>query len=167
MTNIEKEFLNLAVIKQVKYKEIEKILGVNGKQLTQWWEELKTEREELSKIRIIWKKKFVNTEYWDFHKWYTETQRKCTYCQITEPEIKKLIEANKITTKRLNTRGRRLEIERKKPNEDYDKIENLTYSCYWCNNAKTDEFSTEEFLEIGIRIGEIWKQRLNQIRKEN
>lgn len=166
MTDIEKEFLNLAVIRQLKYEDIEKILSVSRKQLTQWWDDFKIERERLSKIRKIWIKKFENTDYWVFEKWYTETERKCFYCKITESEIKELKEANKIRTKRWDTRGRSLEIERKEPNKQYDNIENLIYSCYWCNNAKTDEFTPEEFLEIGVRIGEIWKQRLDQAKKE-
>jgi len=165
MTDIENEFLNLAVVEQLKYEEIEKKLGVKRKQLTYWWEDLKVERERLSKIRKIWKKKFNNTKFWDFHLWYTKTERKCFYCKISEPEIERLINEKKITTKRLKTRGRSLEIERIKPNEEYDNIKNLIYSCYWCNNAKTDEFTLEEFLEVGKQIEKIWKKRLNK--KEN
>lgn len=34
-------------------------------------------------------------------------------------------------------------------------------ACYWCNNAKTDEFSAEEFAPVGKEIGEIFKNRKN------
>lgn len=165
MTEIKVKFLTLSVIKQMKYADIEKELGVSGSQLTQWWNELKVEREALSKNRKIWRKKFENTDFWDFNKWYTESERKCCYCDITEPEIKELIKAQQITTKRLTTRGRRLEIERKEPNQPYDNIENLVFSCYWCNNAKSDEFTFDEFLEIGKQIGKIWKQRKLKLNK--
>lgn len=33
-------------------------------------------------------------------------------------------------------------------------------ACYWCNNAKTDEFTAEEFKEIGKEIRKIWDVRL-------
>jgi hypothetical protein len=59
------------------------------------------------------------------------------------------------------TRGRTLEIDRKIADESYSNIANLTYSCYWCNNAKTDTFTEEEFKIIGQAIGSVWKQRLN------
>jgi hypothetical protein len=36
-------------------------------------------------------------------------------------------------------------------------------ACYWCNNAKTDEFTAEEFEHIGIAIGELFKERLKKI----
>jgi len=32
--------------------------------------------------------------------------------------------------------------------------------CYWCNNAKTDEFTEEEFSKIGREIRNIWDDRL-------
>jgi len=163
MTDIEAKFIHLAVIEQTKYEDIEKILKVDRLQLTQWWDSLKTEREELSKIRKIWIKKCEKVNFYDFKNWYTKTERKCFYCAITESEIKKLIKGNRIKTKRLATRGKSLEIDRKKPNEKYDKIDNLVYCCYWCNNAKTDEFSYEEFLEIGKQINKVWKARLNKV----
>jgi 5-methylcytosine-specific restriction endonuclease McrA len=56
-----------------------------------------------------------------------------------------------------------LELERKKPNESYDNTDNLVLCCYWCNNAKTDEFTEEEFKEIGKVIGKIWQTRLQRI----
>ncbi|KOH46766.1 hypothetical protein NC99_04170 [Sunxiuqinia dokdonensis] len=36
------------------------------------------------------------------------------------------------------------------------------FSCYWCNNAKTDTFSSEEFKIIGKEIGKIWEKRLTE-----
>jgi 5-methylcytosine-specific restriction endonuclease McrA len=96
----------------------------------------------------------------DFYKWYQSRERKCTYCEITEAEIKELIDTGRLTTKRLTTRGRKLELERKQSELEYDNFENLAFACYWCNNAKTDTFSEEEFLKVGSVFKEIWKQRL-------
>ena len=53
-----------------------------------------------------------------------------------------------------------MEIDRKISEEKYDNFSNLTYACYWCNNAKTDTFTEEEFLIIGKSISYVWKQRL-------
>jgi len=55
-----------------------------------------------------------------------------------------------------------LEIDRKVATDSYSNLANLTYSCYWCNNAKTDTFSEEEFKIIGQAIGQVWQQRLKQ-----
>jgi hypothetical protein len=68
--------------------------------------------------------------------------------------------AEPLNNKRSKTRGKTLELDRKIPNESYNNIENLALCCYWCNNAKTDTFTHEEFLIIGKSIGTIWQQRL-------
>jgi len=48
------------------------------------------------------------------------------------------------------------------PNLEYSIMKNLVYSCYWCNNAKTDTFKYEEFLEIGKEIEKVWNKRLGE-----
>ena len=159
MTNEQQEFLRLAVVEQKHYEEIGKLMGSDAKQLRIWWDELKVEREELSALRKIWKKKFATTDFWVFKKWYEDAERKCHYCDITEIELAELIRLKEIKTKRITTRGKRLEIERKLPNLAYDVLDNLVFCCYWCNNAKTDEFTEVEFKPIGLEIGKIWKQR--------
>jgi len=163
MQDRKKQFLHLAMIEQKKYSEIENILDVQRETLTQWWDDLLLEREEIAEIRQLWKNKCPDNEYRDFEEWYRKTPRECHYCQVTEVKIKKLIKASKIKTKRLITRGRKLEIERKEPNLDYDEMDNLVFACYWCNNAKSDEFSESEFTEIGSAISKIWKERLSEI----
>ncbi len=160
MTTDQQTFLRLAVIEQKKYGDIEKEIDVDRTQLTKWWDELKDDREQLSKIRQIWTKKCSEIDFWEFHKWYTTADRKCHYCNINEQQIKILIDKRQIRTKRLTTRGRTLEIERREPNKTYDETDNLVFCCYWCNNAKTDEFTEQEFEIIGNHIAEIWKNRL-------
>jgi len=83
----------------------------------------------------------------------------CKYCGITKKEIEALGAQKKLRKK--NLRGWNLEIDRLKPNQEYSK-ENCVMSCYWCNNAKTDEFSEHEFMAIGKEIGIILRNRLNQ-----
>lgn len=162
MTELELKYLKLAVIEQKKFDEICIILGIERTEVSKFWGELKDQREYLSGLRNIWKTKFENTEttesFWEFKKWHETTEKKCYYCGITEIQINELFQKKKIYTKR--NRGKKLEIERLLPNEPYNNIENLVFSCYWCNNAKTDTFSSEEFKIIGKVIGEIWKKRL-------
>lgn len=86
------------------------------------------------------------------------SQKICTYCGITEDQINKLGIAKKLCNKRAETRGYTLEIDRMSPNKEYT-IDNCCMSCYWCNNAKTDEFSVEEFKEVARSINAIWKSR--------
>jgi len=162
MEKKKQDFLHYAVVKQLKYEEIETKLGLNRKTLTLWWDELKEEREHLSKIRMKWKDKCSEIDFYDFKEWFEKADKKCFYCEITEKEIQQLWKKHPKLTK--SKRGKVLEIERKEPNEPYDKISNLVFSCYWCNNAKTDTFTEEEFIKIGKVIKNIWEERLNDSR---
>lgn len=87
-----------------------------------------------------------------------EREKGCYYCHITEGEIEKLGIKQKLNKKSF--RGWSLEIDRLNSNFEYTN-ENCVMACYWCNNAKTDEFTKEEFLEIGKVIQQIWEKRLN------
>lgn len=107
-----------------------------------------------------WRAKGIGGNFWDFNYWLLITEPHCHYCGITQNELTRLHSSGLIDNKRT-TRGRTLEIDRKMPNEPYNNIQNLTYSCYWCNNAKTDTFTEEEFMIIGNAISKIWKKRLN------
>jgi len=60
-----------------------------------------------------------------------------------------------------NERGWKLEIDRINSNLEY-KPNNCVMACYWCNNAKTDEFTYEEFKEIGKEIRKVWETRLKR-----
>ena len=162
MTDKQEKYLELAVIDQVKFDEISKILKIERSLVSEWWDEFKDQREYLSTLRKIWKSKFKNTSstdtFWTFKNWYEETERKCYYCGITKKQISELFGKGNLYTKR--NRGKKLEIERLEPDKPYDILENLTFSCYWCNNAKTDTFSSDEFKKIGEVIREIWRKRL-------
>ena len=158
MTETQTKFLRLAVIDGKKYDEIQELLGIDRKEFSIWWNELKTEREYLAIIRDKWKAKCPEIDFEIFENWYLSAERKCHYCEITEPEIKQLWKKHPELTKR--NRGKSLEIERLKPYKEYSDINNLVYSCYWCNNAKTDTFSEKEFKKVGKVIQDIWKERL-------
>jgi 5-methylcytosine-specific restriction endonuclease McrA len=81
----------------------------------------------------------------------------CSYCGITIEMVTDL--ANKQQLYKKNYRGWSLEIDRKNSNFEYAP-ENCVMACYWCNNAKTDEFTYDEFKEIGHAIRQIWEKRM-------
>lgn len=83
---------------------------------------------------------------------------KCEYCETSLKEIRNLINNNKIRNKRSDTRGSSFELDRKEPNYEYYK-DNVVLSCYWCNNAKTDEFTYKEFKDIAKSIKTVWNNR--------
>ena len=80
----------------------------------------------------------------------------CSYCGLTIYEVYRLAESHQLFTKR--TRGYTIEIDQIDPNGYYTDT-NCTASCYWCNNAKTDEFSVSEFKEIAKGVNTAWRQR--------
>ncbi len=161
MTEPQAEFLRLYIVCQLDYKTVSELLQVPKTTLSLWYEELRAEREVIAKIRNVWTKKKFTTVFEDFYNWYSPFERKCGYCGITEEEISSLLDRKKVFTKRIGTRGRTLEFDRKVPNLGYE-IDNVVLCCYWCNNAKTDEFSYEEFKQVGAVFSEIWKQRLKK-----
>ena len=158
MTKAQEEFLKLAVIKKRRYDEIAKELSLDRKVFAPWWDELKVERIRLTEIRNKWQAKCPDVDFITFKDWYEKIDKKCFYCHITENEIQRLWKKYPKLTKR--NRGKKLEIERLKPNIPYNITSNLVFSCYWCNNAKTDTFSQSEFIEIGKVIKNIWMNRL-------
>jgi len=85
--------------------------------------------------------------------------RKCHYCGITDQDIELLRNKGKINTKQF--RGYCMEIDRINSNHEY-RPENVVLACYWCNNAKSDEFTSAEFIDhIGPGIGNVWQERKN------
>jgi hypothetical protein len=89
-----------------------------------------------------------------------EGRRFCHYCNLSEGNLESYVASGKIKTKRLSTRGRDFEIDRIVPFKGYTK-DNIVLACYWCNNAKTDEFTYEEFLPIGKQIQRVWVKRFH------
>lgn len=166
MTDQQKEFLNLCIVEQLSYKVICEKLGLPNSTLTSWYDELKEERLKIASLRTLWTRKKIKLPFSDFYKWYLTQEKKCFYCGITEAIIKELIDSGRLNTKRLSTRGKKLELDRKQPDLEYDSFQNLEFACYWCNNAKTDTFTEEEFLKVGIVFKEIWDQRIKKVSRQ-
>ena len=83
----------------------------------------------------------------------------CAYCYITEAEFKQLVDRGQVQTKRLRTRGTTFELDCRVPELGY-KAGNVVVCCYWCNNAKSDEFSPEEFQPVADALARVWQERL-------
>ena len=118
--------------------------------------------DENSKFKNVCKFEYVK----NFEKifLYTEfleliNEKECSYCKLTIEKVEQLAERKKLFKK--NERGWSLEIDRKNSNKEYKK-DNCVMSCYWCNNAKTDEFTFEEFEEIGKSFEVVWNKRLKK-----
>ncbi|MGM0530563.1 MAG: hypothetical protein ACQER7_04365 [Bacteroidota bacterium] len=113
-------------------------------------------KETIKKLKLQYIKSFDRVfSKEDFEKLLDE--KECHYCKITEDRIENLCDKGKLFKK--STRGWSLEIDRLDSNYEYTK-NNCVKACYWCNNAKTDEFTEAEFLKIGNVIKEIWEERL-------
>jgi len=125
------------------------------KKLVEW------EQKYIKEIKILEQKYVTNFEKTfpliEFERLLKE--KKCAYCDISIDEVKQLAEKQQLFKK--NERGWALEIDRKNSNYEYSKS-NCVMACYWCNNAKTDEFTCDEFKLIGISIGKIWEERLKK-----
>ena len=80
----------------------------------------------------------------------------CYYCGITTKQIYKLSDLKNDTK---IEKDYSMKIEKKDNLVNYND-NNCISCCYWCKNAKTDEFSELEFREIAKGINKIWNNRL-------
>lgn len=160
MTEHQKRFLQLHLIEDKLYESIVQEMNVTRKELSLWYEELRLERGVIASIKPLWSRKQIAGTFSDFYSWYIVQARNCAYCGITEAEIASLLKANLLATKRISKRGRKLELDRRRPEAAYGDLDNLVLACYWCNNAKTDTFTAEEFEEVGKVFAKIWQVRL-------
>ena len=85
-----------------------------------------------------------------FYTWYQEQSAKqherCFYCHLPGDTFKHYGQHF-----RVGRRGKRLEVDRIEAKEQYSP-DNCVLACYPCNNAKSDVFSYDEFIEIGKTI---------------
>jgi 5-methylcytosine-specific restriction endonuclease McrA len=106
--------------------------------------------------------KQINVEV--FQRWHESKNGCCDYCGLSSKESLVLFQKFPAST-RGGRRGKRLELDRINPKiKNYgEDINNLALACYWCNNAKTNYFTFEEFKIIGEKIKEIQQERLKDI----
>ncbi|HEX8332578.1 MAG TPA: hypothetical protein VF622_08140 [Segetibacter sp.] len=104
----------------------------------------------------------------DFCNWFNSDAFACGcyYCGTLNEESYKLYQLQRMGIRpdatRGGKRGKRLEIDRRNPFEPYDNLENIVWCCYWCNNAKSNFFTEEEFKPIAINIGMALKKVLKE-----
>lgn len=89
-----------------------------------------------------------------FIAWATTAPRECRYCKIPE----KLIWHLGIKTQ-VGHQLRRLGIDRADNDGGYS-VDNLRWSCFPCNKAKSNSFNEAEMAIIGPGIGQVWLSRL-------
>lgn len=119
-----------------------------------------------SKSNKIWTK---DKNFWsedEFISWYQKQKKMCYYCKITEDDLKYISDNNKevLPSARSVTRGRNFEIDRKIDTKAYNEG-NCCLACYWCNNAKSDCFTPEEFEPIGKAIGATIRKIIDNSKK--
>jgi hypothetical protein len=146
LEKVQEKFKELKLIQgKVGFKDFKKLIPDSDK-FDKYFIDLNVFQEEIY---------FSNNE---------SERRVCGYCGITEKQIHILIKEKEINTKRITTRGQTLEIDRIRPHETYVK-DNILLSCYWCNNAKSDEFSLDEFKSIAFGMNLTFNNRLQKINR--
>lgn len=126
------------------------------------WHNQNTEFKELllKEYKFLFQREYF--PYSEFEKKFDQdpNNRICHYCRITDKDIELLRNQRKIKTKQF--RGYSMEIDRINSNREY-RPENVVLACYWCNNAKSDEFTSKEFSShIGPGIGDVWEERISK-----
>jgi hypothetical protein len=111
----------------------------------------------------------------EFLNWYSENLKLgCFYCGIEIETQTKIIDSGKLISNRFfthkyksksgaekyGTRGNSFEVDRKKPKGAYS-VENCVLCCYFCNNDKSDVFSSEQYIAF---IGSDVKNKKNNPR---
>ena len=133
---------------------------IDGLPIGDIWNQL-AEVKKIEKLSDLYKEiKLKNSEYKFDLSWEKFVSilinGKCSYCGLTILHIYDLAEKEKFFTKRF--RGYSMEVDQIDAYGSYTD-DNCAASCYWCNNAKTDEFRIHEFKEIARGIHKTWKER--------
>jgi 5-methylcytosine-specific restriction endonuclease McrA len=151
ITQFKQQFPDLANSIQLWYKS-ERYHDIQEKK-----SKLTTKLKEMTKDGEL-----SNEKLYNLFQWFDATPAVCYYCSLPENALKELHNQLGHLNKRFPQRGKSLEIDRKQADLPYSNIENLVLACYWCNNAKTDTFTEEEFEQLGLVIKRIWEKRLNR-----
>ena len=139
--------------KSISIKEIET-------SVYKWESKNKAIKEQFKKAYVdSFEDVFLQKEFEELLK-----EERCAYCETTLEEFAYLRQNKQLYKKQLTRGWDSLEIDRKSPNLEYTK-DNTVMCCYWCNNAKTDEYVADEFKIIAKGIRKVWLDRLNKLNK--
>ena len=158
-------FTYLSKVRQLRQEDIKKESGMSFDKIREYVK-LSASKEDLVKpIRDLYNRKKIKADginFPEFYDWYIEKQKamSCFYCGIKEDQIQQVIPKTLFEKLWGGKRGKKLELERKIHDEKYSNINNLDFACTWCNNAKTNTFTCEEFKEIAKGINTVWNIRL-------
>ncbi|MDD4822007.1 MAG: hypothetical protein PHI48_05550 [Bacteroidales bacterium] len=95
-------------------------------------------------------------DFESFHEWYKKKEKVCHYCGISESDCQEIVMTGKLTSNRFpqdgklfrgQARGMWLEVDRRKPKENYSEG-NCVLACYFCNNDKSDVFDEKQYMEF-------------------
>lgn len=158
--------INKSLVKQysAEFWQFENEYNIAGRTIGSIYNHIVRLKKEYNNLIKQWEKRYCESEFdvifplQDFVALLNIG--KCEYCNINEEDIDDLADHLKLWKK--SHRGWSLEIDRKDSNYEYTK-NNCVMACYWCNNAKTDEFTHEEFRKVGKVIKKIWADRLSAI----
>ena len=141
-------------------RDVSKAKKIDGLTVNKLYHGASTNNYDGKKVGNIWRKftipKLASTKELDPTKYKISDENiekmikdaQCYYCGVTIRQINQLAELGKLFTKR--SRGYTMEIDQIDAFGGYtDK--NCVACCYWCNNAKTDEFIKAEFKTIAAR----------------
>ena len=142
---------------QAQLREIAKSQNVMESELIALFNNFKSEIKRIKSLHQAKKDKMCAD--WlrvpaNFYQWYLEQPRKCSYCGVSEEQVREYFKKN---PSRGGRRGQNLEIERIVPKDPYSP-ENCIMACYVCNNAKSDFMSNEDFKPIADGIKKFWKK---------
>ncbi len=106
-------------------------------------------QEEIDNIQEIYnkfneKRKEGFKTFEVFLEWYRNQDRKCYYCQTSEELLKNLFKNGVFNPKKKAWTKGSLQIEKRDPNVEYSE-DNCVLACVFCNNAKSDLMTDEEF----------------------
>ncbi|AOM77384.1 hypothetical protein [Pedobacter steynii] len=119
-----------------------------------------SKREYLNPRTGKLRKGFVRISFQEFSDWVAAagSPERCHYCGTSSGQCAKLFElqdgGNRYQATRGGRRGRRLELDRRDASKAYDELDNLVWCCYWCNNAKSNFFTEDEFMPVAKAIGQ-------------
>jgi hypothetical protein len=92
----------------------------------------------------------------DFLRWYSELNKVCYYCGLSEENSRFIVLNGLLKSKRFpengilkrgKARGYYLEVDRKNPENNYSS-DNCVLACYFCNNDKSDVFNSKEYIDF-------------------
>ena len=118
----------------------------------------KVESKLLKKLKSDYQRRLKNNlnEFKDFDSfkiWYLAQDKKCSYCNISEEDVRYIVMNGILKSKRFpengvlkqgKARGYYLEVDRKDAALKYSS-ENCVLACYFCNNDKSDVFDFKSY----------------------